>query len=81
MPDGVPDWMAFRAGWHSGFERKAFGMGLLRFITHGFINFFGITQPTAKQERQATLFICGLLLLIVVMAGLVFAVLVLGVRQ
>lgn len=49
-------------------------MGLLRFITHGFINFFGITQPTPKQERQATLFITGLLVLIVVMAALVFAV-------
>jgi hypothetical protein len=48
-------------------------MGLLRFITHGFINFFGITQPTPKQERQATLFICGLLVLILVMAGLAFA--------
>ena len=49
-------------------------MGLLRFITHGFINFFGITQPTPKQERQATFFICGLLVLILVMAGLTFAV-------
>jgi len=56
-------------------------MGLLRFITHGFINFFGITQPTPKQERQATLFICGLLVLIVVMGALVFAVIVLRVGR
>ena len=56
-------------------------MGLLRFITHGFINFFGITQPTPKQERQATWFICGLLILIVVMAAAVFAVIVMGVGR
>ena len=57
----------------SGFELRRVDMGLLRFITHGFINFFGITQPTPRQERQATLFICGLLVLIFVMAGLAFA--------
>jgi len=56
-------------------------MGLLRLITHGFINFFGITQPTPRQERQATLFVCGLLVLIVVMAGLVFTVIVMGVGR
>ena len=56
-------------------------MGLLRFITHGFINFFGITQPTPKQERQATWFICGLLILIVVMAAAVFGVIVIGVGR
>jgi heme/copper-type cytochrome/quinol oxidase subunit 2 len=53
-------------------------MGLLRMITRGFINFFGITQPTEKQERQATWFICGLLVLIVLVAGGVFAMLVMG---
>jgi hypothetical protein len=53
-------------------------MGLLRFITRGFINFFGITQPTPKQERQATWFICGLLVLVVLMAGGVFAVVVMS---
>ena len=55
-------------------------MGLIRAITHGFINFFGITQPTPQQERQATWFICGLLVLIIVGAAVVFAV-VLGVGR
>jgi hypothetical protein len=53
-------------------------MGLLRFVTRWFINFFGITQPTAAQERQAAWFICGLLGLAVVGAAAVFGVLVLG---
>jgi hypothetical protein len=49
-----------------------------RAITNGFINFFGITQPTPRQERQAAWFICSLLALIVVMAVLVFTVVVLA---
>jgi hypothetical protein len=53
-------------------------MGLLRFITRGFINFFGITQPTPQQEKQAAWFICGLLGLIVVGAAAVFGVVVVG---
>ena len=48
-------------------------MGLLRWVTRAFIDFFGITKPTPKQERQAAWFICGLLVLIVVVAALVFA--------
>jgi hypothetical protein len=53
-------------------------MGFFRFVTHGFINFFGITQPTPKQERQATLFISALLAFIVLFAALVFAVVVMA---
>ena len=53
-------------------------MGFFRFITNGFINFFGITQPTPKQERQAAWFICGLLALIVVAAALVFTMIVMA---
>jgi hypothetical protein len=51
-------------------------MGLLRLVARGFINFFGITQPTPKQEQQAVWFICGLLILIVVMAAVVFGIVV-----
>lgn len=53
-------------------------MGLIRAITSGFINFFGITQPTPKQERQAQWFITGLLVLIVVAAAAVFGVIVMA---
>lgn len=53
-------------------------MGFLRMIARGFINFFGITQPTPKQEQQAVWFICGLLVLIVVTAAGVFGVLMIG---
>jgi hypothetical protein len=53
-------------------------MGFFRFITSGFINFFGITQPTPKQERQAAWFICGLLALIILSAALVFTVIVMA---
>lgn len=53
-------------------------MGFLRAIARGFINFFGITQPTPKQEQQAVWFICGLLVFIVVMAAAVFGVLMFG---
>jgi hypothetical protein len=56
-------------------------MGVLRMIARGFINFFGITQPTPKQEQQAVWFICGLLVLIVAMAAAVFGVLVMGVGR
>jgi len=53
-------------------------MGLLRFVTRGFINFFGITEPSPAQERQAAWFICGLLGLILLGAAGVFGVLVMG---
>lgn len=53
-------------------------MGFFRFVTSGFINFFGITQPTPKQERQATWFICGLLAFILIFAALVFTVIVMA---
>jgi hypothetical protein len=53
-------------------------MGFFRFVTNGFINFFGITQPTPKQERQAAWFICSLLALIVLSAVLVFTVIVMA---
>ncbi len=41
-------------------------MGLIRFITRAFIDVFGITHPTPKQERQAEIFITVLLSIIVV---------------
>jgi len=53
-------------------------MGLLRLIARGFINFFGITQPTPKQEQQAVWFITGLLVLIVAAAALIFTIIVVG---
>jgi len=53
-------------------------MGMLRFAARWFINFFGITQPTPQQEKQAAWFICGLLGLIVMGSAAVFGVLVLG---
>jgi heme/copper-type cytochrome/quinol oxidase subunit 2 len=51
-------------------------MGLVRFITRGFIDFFGITEPSPEQERRAMWFICSTLLLIVVVAALVFLLMV-----
>jgi len=53
-------------------------MGLLQGITNGFINFFGITQPTPKQQRQAQWFILGLLALIIVAAAAVFGAIVMA---
>jgi len=52
--------------------------GLFKFVTNGFINFFGITQPTPKQELQAAWFICSLLALIVLLAALVFTAIVMA---
>ena len=51
---------------------------LFRYITNGFINFFGITQPTQRQERQAAWFICGLLALILLGASAIFWILVIA---
>ncbi|WP_263350403.1 hypothetical protein [Acidicapsa acidisoli] len=53
-------------------------MGLFKFVTNGFINFFGITQPTPQHERQAIWFITGLLVLIVLGAAVVFGVIVMA---
>jgi Mg2+ and Co2+ transporter CorA len=53
-------------------------MGFFKFVTTGFINFFGITQPTPEQERRAAWFICGLLALIVLGAAAVFGVIVMS---
>jgi phosphotransferase system glucose/maltose/N-acetylglucosamine-specific IIC component len=53
-------------------------MNIFQFITQGFIDFFGITQPTPRQERRAMLFICSLLALVIVMAVLVFALIVMA---
>ena len=53
-------------------------MGIFKVITNGFINFFGITQPTPKQERQAEVFILGLLALILIAAAGVFGVIVMA---
>jgi len=50
-------------------------MGFFRAITNGFINFFGITQPTPEQERRAAWFICSLLVLILLTAAAVFSLL------
>lgn len=41
-------------------------MRLLLFLARAFINTFGITQPTVKQEKQAAWFIATLLTLILV---------------
>jgi hypothetical protein len=51
-------------------------MGIFRFVTQGFIDFFGITQPTREQERKAAWFICGLLILILAGAAATFGLIV-----
>jgi hypothetical protein len=51
-------------------------MGIFKFVTQGFIDFFGITQPTPQQERRAAWFICGMLALILAGAALAFTVIV-----
>jgi Mg2+ and Co2+ transporter CorA len=56
-------------------------MGVINFITRGFIDFFGITHPTPKQERQAAWFICGLLALIILVAALVFSLIVMVIGR
>jgi hypothetical protein len=53
-------------------------MGFIRLITTGFINFFGITQPSPEQERRAEWFIIGLLMLILLAAVLVFTIIVMA---
>jgi hypothetical protein len=53
-------------------------MGPLKFITQGFIDFFGITKPTPKEERQASWFIFALLAGIIVFAAAVFFIVVMA---
>ena len=53
-------------------------MGFFRAITNGFINFFGITQPTPQQERRAAWFICSLLVVILASAAAVFSLIVMA---
>ncbi len=53
-------------------------MGPFKIVTRAFIDFFSITSPTPEQEKRATIFICSLLALIVLMAGLTFAVVVMA---
>lgn len=42
-------------------------MNILSFITRAFIDFFGITPPDKAGQRRAMFYICGLLLLIVLL--------------
>jgi len=51
-------------------------ISFFRGITNGFINFFGITQPTPQQERRAAWFICGMLALILMSAAAIFLAIV-----
>jgi hypothetical protein len=41
-------------------------MSLIRYITNTFIDVFGITHPSPRQERVATIFISTLLALIAI---------------
>ncbi len=50
-------------------------MNIFRFLTRAFIDVFGITHPTEKQERSATWFICTMLALLILGAAIVFVVL------
>ena len=54
-------------------------IGPIRFITRVFINLFGITEPTPQQQRQAELFITGLVVLILLGTAAVFGILVYGI--
>ncbi len=53
-------------------------MGPFKIITRAFIDFFSITSPTPEQERRATVFICSLLVLIVLLVSLTFSIVVLA---
>jgi hypothetical protein len=50
----------------AGIERNELQntMNPFRFLTRAFIDVFGITHPTPRQERRAAWFICTLLALI-----------------
>ena len=56
-------------------------MKLLRYLARVFINTFGITQPTAKEENQAAWFIGALLVGLLVVFGAVITVAVHFVRR
>jgi hypothetical protein len=49
-------------------------MALFQFITRAFIDVFGITHPTPKQERLASIFISSMLGLIIAGLALFFLV-------
>lgn len=53
-------------------------MGVINFITRGFIDFFGITQPTPAEQKRAAWFICALLAVIILGAAAIFAIVVLN---
>ena len=46
-------------------------MNPFQFLTRVFIDFFGITHPTALEERRAAWFICSLLGLVVIGIALI----------
>ncbi len=56
-------------------------MKLLRYLARVFINTFGITQPTAKEENQAAWFIGALLIGLLVVFATVITVAVHFVRR
>lgn len=48
-------------------------MNPLRFLVEAFVNTFGITRPSAQQERRAGWFLAGMLALVaVLLAGVVW---------
>ncbi|MBB5059033.1 hypothetical protein HDF16_003756 [Granulicella aggregans] len=49
-------------------------MNPFRFLTRVFIDVFGITHPTEREERRAAWFICSLLALVVAGIALIFFV-------
>ena len=53
-------------------------IGPIRLITRVFISTFGITEPTPEQQRQAELFITGMVVLIVLIAAAIFLFLIYG---
>ena len=53
-------------------------MGVFTFITRGFIDFFGITQPTPGEQKRAVWFICALLAVIILGAAAIFFFVVLN---
>ncbi len=56
-------------------------MKLLRYLARVFINTFGITQPTAKEENQAAWFIGALLIGLLAVFAAVITVAVHFVRR
>ena len=56
-------------------------MGPLKFITRCFIDFFSITQPTPEEERKASWFIAGLLVLVVLGVAAAFGIVILSFHR